>query len=205
MRITLDAGTGNVYELTYKVELAGRIYYALRAAGQKFPIFEGRDFRPSPCHSNDGIEAVRGLLNFLCLRPGDTDEEYFANYTETQQEFSEGDAEDLQAFYCWDPQEDPDNSRRNYQDPWEGGTVSHGTMREEDLIPAFTDVLGVLDPLAAAYVHRICEPEEGSNDPEFVLEELFDQLDEWAPEGYYFGAHPGDGSDFGFWQNEEEA
>lgn len=32
-----------------------------------------------------------------------------------------------------------------------------------------------------------------------LLESLFDTLDSYAPEGYYFGAHPGDGSDYGYW------
>jgi len=37
-----------------------------------------------------------------------------------------------------------------------------------------------------------------------VLSEIFDTLNDHAPEGMYFGAHPGDGADFGFWQCEDD-
>ena len=88
------------------------------------------------------------------------------------------------------------------------GTVIHGTMREEDLIPAFLDELERLNPeRAASYRNEI--PEEALEDPEndwwsseeayWVLEELFEALDEYAPPYVYFGANEGDGSDYGFW------
>ena len=97
------------------------------------------------------------------------------------------------------------------------GTVSHGTMRPQDLIPAFLDCLADVDP--AAYEQIMVCPfsfvpdyvmDEGddsewwdSEDASYKLEELFDALDAAAPDGYYFGAHPGDGSDYGFWACEE--
>lgn len=98
------------------------------------------------------------------------------------------------------------------------GTVSHGTMRPQDLIPAFLSELERLDPAAYQQVmipgagfpavpNHALEDEDAdwwqSEDCGFVLDELFDALNEFAPEGAYFGAHPGDGSDYGFWMAEE--
>lgn len=47
-------------------------------------IFEGEDFHCSPCHAIDSDATVGGLLAFLSLKPGDTDDEYFDSYTTEQ-------------------------------------------------------------------------------------------------------------------------
>ena len=61
-------------------------------------IFCGEDFAGSPLHADDSDETMRALLGFLTLRLGDTDREYFANYTERQLAFVEQHAEALSMF-----------------------------------------------------------------------------------------------------------
>ena len=61
-------------------------------------LFNGDDFGCSPMDSIDGDACLRGLLGFLTLKPGDTDDEYFEKYKPSQMEFAEGDAEDLQMW-----------------------------------------------------------------------------------------------------------
>lgn len=96
----------------------------------------------------------------------------------------------------------------------EPGSISHGTMRPQDLIPVFLDALAECDPEAAQELRDEIPPAAFENDDNwfwdtdvcmFLLnEDLFDALNVVAPQGYYFGSHPGDGSDFGFWPIEEE-
>jgi hypothetical protein len=92
------------------------------------------------------------------------------------------------------------------------GSISHGTHRTVDLVPAFLDVLRDLDPSAAAivdedysgqlreiYGHAKNASDDYVDGDAELLTILVDALDNRAPEGYYFGAHEGDGADFGFW------
>lgn len=61
-------------------------------------VFEGEDFGCPPSKAIDSDACVRGLLNFLTLKPGDTDDEYFEKYSSSQMAFAEGDAEDLSSY-----------------------------------------------------------------------------------------------------------
>jgi hypothetical protein len=97
------------------------------------------------------------------------------------------------------------------------GTVSSGTMRPEDLIPDFTSELsyrakqnGVpvkqrkahLSLVKAIETRMEAEDYFETEDADWDMESLFDALDNYAGPYFYFGAHPGDGSDYGFWLSE---
>ena len=106
------------------------------------------------------------------------------------------------------------------------GSISSGTMRPEDLIPAFCDCL---DDIRQNYVYcevgkeaearhhherindflasieqsrNTNEDYYSSEDADYDLEKLFDMLNEYSAPYFYFGSHPGDGADYGFWLPE---
>lgn len=96
------------------------------------------------------------------------------------------------------------------------GTVIHGTHRPEDLIPAFYTLAarlvgegyrkGLVLERARRWISADVEERpslETNESAEELIYALMDLLDACAPEGYYFGSHPGNGSDFGFWKLEE--
>ena len=93
------------------------------------------------------------------------------------------------------------------------GSVSCGTLRREDLIPAFVDVLLDIEPynelgermndLLNNQTQEQFEEYVGSDDAYWDLDELFDELDELCGPTMYFGAHPDDPADFGFWFTED--
>ncbi len=106
------------------------------------------------------------------------------------------------------------------------GTVIHGTLCAADLLPAFMAALEALADancytsdgderelsLLNAKVHMaLGELERQIEHPGYYdsdraaedLEDLEDLLNSYAPPGHYFGAHEGDGSDFGFWPTHD--
>lgn len=108
------------------------------------------------------------------------------------------------------------------------GTVINGTLKTSDLLAAFFQELERRDPdLAMKYY--ITEPERvlleiALNSPyqedwletilyfegklgetcNRMLDELICDLNRVAPKGYYFGSHPGNSSDFGYWEIEDD-
>lgn len=102
----------------------------------------------------------------------------------------------------------------------EPGSISHGTMNPEDLIPRFMSHLFRQDPKRARQIWKtypnllqaLCDKNAGiktdwwqSEEASQILnDDLFDEMDLYSPEGHHFGSHPGDGSDYGYWPNEED-
>lgn len=96
----------------------------------------------------------------------------------------------------------------------EPGTVISGTMRDEDVIPALLAVLDVHAPEKAIEIRGIY-PEtiealgadnKAPNETavEMLRDDVWAAMEEIAPPGHVFGAHEGDGADFGFWESEDE-
>lgn len=54
------------------------------------------------------------------------------------------------------------------------------------------------DGYGSAYVDSV------EMDAQEIIVSLFDALDQLSPENQYFGSHPGDGSDFGYWESYPE-
>jgi hypothetical protein len=103
--------------------------------------------------------------------------------------------------------------------PFVQGTVSHGTLRAEDLLPAYLETFYKLVPpedRAAfdgqwrpdAVLERACAEGAGTDELE-ELDELLDDLqrriNDALPEGWYFGCLEGDGSDIGVWREPWES
>lgn len=64
-----------------------RDYYCYRffdTTLKEDPLFRGHDFSPSPMYADDMEKMIPDLLSFLSLQVGDTDEEYFKDYTPEQ-------------------------------------------------------------------------------------------------------------------------
>lgn len=91
------------------------------------------------------------------------------------------------------------------------GSVSEATMRAEDLIPSFVSELRWLGHRSKELtriekrIARLSESDPYWQDEiaQWDIERLENMLQEHALPYMYFGAHPGDGSDYGFWLSEE--
>ena len=79
------------------------------------------------------------------------------------------------------------------------GSISTGTLRPEDLLPTFARELERHAP-DHAFVHEAnATLVYDDGDASELINEIQDALQEHCPPFVTFGAHPGDGADFGFW------
>jgi len=103
------------------------------------------------------------------------------------------------------------------------GSISHGTLRDWDLLNAFFGALSNIQQQllleaptrhasvladAAGYIDLGEDRFErmvtnGDIDAYEILDRLSSELGEYAPPNHYFGSHVGDHSDFGWWPCED--
>jgi hypothetical protein len=96
----------------------------------------------------------------------------------------------------------------------EPGTISHGTLRTQDLVRAFLAELRRVHPSGydqlmmpgcgfSAFPDYADDDDSHewwqSESADWLLESITDELAACAPRGLYFGTLEGDGSDFGWW------
>lgn len=91
------------------------------------------------------------------------------------------------------------------------GSVVEGTLRHQDLIPKFLQVLRELNPelhirwVTPGTPDYLELPKEDDNlwwssdEALKALNDLVEALDDLSPPKCYFGPHFGNSSDFGFW------
>lgn len=98
--------------------------------------------------------------------------------------------------------------------------VSHATLRDQDLIESFINVLRNVSGFKALslvvegedYLDIIKQSENSGkplseldqeNISYYLNDDLFPYMDKIAPKGFYFGSLEGDGACFGYWLAEE--
>src|SRR6476469_2605483 len=86
------------------------------------------------------------------------------------------------------------------------GTLSHGTLRNEDLIPAFAEEIERLakaNDILPSYADVLAEAagiqDYDSEEATEIVHVLMEMLNDFAPRYTTFSSHEGDGSDFGYW------
>ena len=85
------------------------------------------------------------------------------------------------------------------------GTLIHGTLRDEDLQEAFIGEIARLSDDMHPKLTEVGAMDTDDNYTESDLtNDLMDILQEYAPAHMYFGAHEGDGADFGWWAEDIE-
>jgi hypothetical protein len=85
-----------------------KLGYAFYQPDTDEPLFIGEDFHVPYNKAIDANDVLRSLMGFLTLRIGDTDREYFDEYTPEQMAFIEGpDVEGLQQWSNISPDDEP--------------------------------------------------------------------------------------------------
>lgn len=82
---------------------------------------------------------------------------------------------------------------------WKNVSLSHGTMIAADIVESVKNLIP--EKMYNEFKHA---EDDMDLQEEILNEDIWNYLNSIAPKDCYFGSHPGDGSDFGFWEVEED-
>lgn len=85
------------------------------------------------------------------------------------------------------------------------GSISHGTLKSEDLAAAIADALASVGHAESEMLMRELRGVANGNveDDGEIVSDGIDAMQEHAPMFCYAGMHPGDGSDLGIWPDHD--
>jgi len=96
------------------------IGYAFYPAGASEPLFVGEDYGCAPSDAIDSDSCLLGIISFLCLKPGDTDSEYFEAYTPAQLDWASSYAAETLSILPYDAELSRGDSEAYYSFDEEG-------------------------------------------------------------------------------------
>jgi hypothetical protein len=94
---------------------------------------------------------------------------------------------------------------KQIENTYRNTVISEGTLKTESIIENIARWNGnnaqdkKTSKLICDFYDAICDADVPGD---FVLDEIFERLNNIAPDDCYFGAHEGDGALFGFWDLE---
>lgn len=186
--------------------------------GKVREIETGTDYSPSPMDAADGLLSACSIV-VLCHAPHDPESGIYRDRDLIPRTSAERRAAAFWTVhgeaYANEARDAEDAVSQEEDGPAELGSISSGTLRIPDLLEAYGETLHRFDVsevrrlfLEAGAVlpgWRGLEEwaDENPEDAVYLLEELAERLEEFAPLGAYFGSHPGDGAEFGYWVDPE--
>jgi hypothetical protein len=98
--------------------------------------------------------------------------------------------------------------RKKLGDEWKDTSISVATMKAEDIVHTLESTFP--DVEIAKGLYQLCQDFWNADEedrpgilqggPGILNETIFEFLNDIAPKGFYFGAHPDYDDDFGFWE-----
>ena len=90
---------------------------------------------------------------------------------------------------------------------WNGGTLIEGTLKDKEILEAILEAMVntpeyeqlMMSSTCVNWLEPFSDPTITTEQAAEFTDEMFSRMETYAPEGFYFGMHPDDGADLGYW------